>query len=71
MELGDDEHGRGALGRVMRGNAYNCYESLGSLDVLCNLVICANAVEPVIVDVKMLNDDHSEEEVVDLALCKP
>jgi len=68
LELGD-ELGQGAFGRVLRGTAFNCKvkESLGSQDESgCPLVITSNAVEPVMVAVKMLKEEHSEEEVVDL-----
>jgi len=68
LELGQ-ELGHGAFGRVVRGTAYNCRvkSSLGRQDdVGCPLEVCASNVEPIIVAVKMLKENHSEEDVLDL-----
>eukprot|EP00092_Neocalanus_flemingeri_P041331 GFUD01045005.1.p1 GENE.GFUD01045005.1~~GFUD01045005.1.p1 ORF type:complete len:884 (-),score=253.97 GFUD01045005.1:246-2897(-) len=69
LELGE-ELGQGAFGQVVRGTAYKCRvkSSLGSLeDVGCPLVVCSDSSEePITVAVKMLKENHSEEDVLDL-----
>jgi len=64
-----EELGQGAFGRVLRGAAYKCVvqPSLGSQgDSGCPLKIDPTALDPVLVAVKMLKEEHSEEEVVNL-----
>ena len=63
-----EELGHGAFGRVVQGSVHKCVVQAGP-DPWggCPLIMTADApVEPVHVAVKMLQEEHSDEEIVDL-----
>jgi len=65
LEFGE-ELGQGAFGRVVRATAYHCKVKLSQEESRCPLRLTDDATAPVNVAVKMLKEDHSEEEIIDL-----
>ena len=63
-----EELGHGAFGRVVQGSVHKCVVQAGP-DPWggCPLIMTADApVEPLLVAVKMLQEEHSDDEIVDL-----
>jgi len=65
LELGE-ELGQGAFGRVVGATAHHCKVKLNQEESRCQLLVSDDATAPVNVAVKMLKEDHSEEEIIDL-----
>jgi len=63
-----EELGQGAFGRVVRGTVHRCVVEPGPGHRGGSpLIVTADAaVDPIVVAVKMLQEEHSEEEIVDL-----
>jgi len=67
LHLGE-ELGQGAFGRVVQGTAFKCKIKINQVpeESTCPLVVCADNVEPITVAVKMLKEEHSEADVLDM-----